>query len=120
VQDEDVARRVAELLDGRSIATAESCTAGRIAEVLACIEEATDWLRGGVVAYQEHVKRALLNVRAESVLSEQAAVEMADSARTLFALTSPSPQRVSPVATRSRARHPAPSTSPPPSTVAAT
>jgi nicotinamide-nucleotide amidase len=84
VQDEDVARRVAELLDGRSIATAESCTAGRIAEVLACIEEATDWLRGGVVAYQDEVKRALLGVIAESVLSEQAAVEMADGARTLF------------------------------------
>jgi PncC family amidohydrolase len=63
---------VAELLDGRSIVTAESCTAGRIAEVLARIEEATDWLRGGVVAYREAVKRSLLDVRAESVLSEQA------------------------------------------------
>jgi nicotinamide-nucleotide amidase len=84
VQDEDLARRVAELLDGRSIATAESCTAGRIAEVLACVPEATDWLRGGVVAYQDGIKRALLDVRAESVLSEQAAVEMAESARTLF------------------------------------
>jgi nicotinamide-nucleotide amidase len=37
-----------------------------------------------VVAYQEAVKRALLDVRSESVLSERAAVEMADSARTLF------------------------------------
>jgi PncC family amidohydrolase len=37
-----------------------------------------------VVAYQDEVKRALLNVRAESVLSERAAVEMADGARTLF------------------------------------
>ena len=79
-----MARRVAELLAGRSIAAAESCTAGRIAEVLACVEEASDWLRGGVVAYQDEVKRTLLGVTAESVLSEQAADEMARGARTLF------------------------------------
>lgn len=52
--------------------------------MLACVEEATDWLRGGVVAYQEEVKRALLGVTAESVLTHQAAIEMADGARTLF------------------------------------
>jgi nicotinamide-nucleotide amidase len=84
VQDEDIACRVAALLAGRSIATAESCTAGRIAEVLACVEEASDWLRGGLVAYQDEVKRALLGVTAESVLSRQAAVEMAESAQMLF------------------------------------
>ena len=84
VQDEPLARRVAELLDGRSIATAESCTAGRVAEVLACVEHATDWLRGGVVAYQDEVKRALLGVTAESVLTEQAALEMATGACRLF------------------------------------
>jgi nicotinamide-nucleotide amidase len=77
VEDEPLARRVAQLLDGRSIATAESCTAGRIAEVLACVEHATDWLRGGLVAYQDEVKRRLLGVTAESVLTEQAAREMA-------------------------------------------
>ena len=55
MQDEDLANRVAELLSGRAIATAESCTAGRVAEVLACVEQASDFLRGGVVAYQEAV-----------------------------------------------------------------
>ncbi len=39
--EEELARRVAELLDGRTIATAESCTAGRLAEVLACVDIAT-------------------------------------------------------------------------------
>ena len=48
MQDEDLARRVAELLDGRMIATAESCTAGRVAEVLASVEKAADFLRGGL------------------------------------------------------------------------
>jgi nicotinamide-nucleotide amidase len=77
MQDEDLANRVAELLNGRVIATAESCTAGRIAEVLACVEKASEFLRGGVVAYQESVKRELLGVTAESVLTAQAAEQMA-------------------------------------------
>jgi len=82
--DEPLARRVAELLDGRSIATAESCTAGRVAEVLACVENAAQFLRGGLVAYQEDMKRALLGVTAESVLTEEAALQMANGAVRLF------------------------------------
>jgi nicotinamide-nucleotide amidase len=77
MEDEDLATRVAELLNGRAIATAESCTAGRVAEVLACVDNASDFLRGGVVAYQEAVKRDLLHVTADSVLTSQAAEEMA-------------------------------------------
>jgi nicotinamide-nucleotide amidase len=77
MQDEDIANQVARLLNGRLIATAESCTAGRIAEVLACVEQAADFLRGGVVAYQEAVKRNLLGVTAESVLTAEAAEQMA-------------------------------------------
>src|SRR6478752_4566430 len=78
MQDEALANRVAELLNGRAIATAESCTAGRIAEVLACVEQASEFLRGGVVAYQEAVKRDLLGVTAESVLTAEAAEQMAN------------------------------------------
>jgi nicotinamide-nucleotide amidase len=77
VEDEDLATRVVELLNGRAIATAESCTAGRVAEVLACVDDASTFLRGGVVAYQEAVKRDLLHVTAESVLTSQAAEQMA-------------------------------------------
>jgi nicotinamide-nucleotide amidase len=84
VQDEDVARRVVGLLGDRSIATAESCTAGRVAEVLACVEKAAEFLRGGLVAYQDEIKRELLGVTADSVLTEQAAQEMAEGARRLF------------------------------------
>ena len=39
MQDEDLANRVVELLNGRAVATAESSTAGRIAEVLAWVGE---------------------------------------------------------------------------------
>jgi len=77
MQDEQLATDVADLLDGRTIATAESFTAGRIAEVLACVEGAVEFLRGGVVAYQEDVKRTILGVTAESVLTTEAAEEMA-------------------------------------------
>ena len=75
--DYALAQRVAELLGGRTIATAESCTAGRVAEVLACVEKAADFLRGGLVAYQDEIKRTLLGVTAASVLSIDAAKEMA-------------------------------------------
>lgn len=84
MQDEELANDVARLLDGRAIATAESCTAGRIAEVLACVDKATEFLRGGVVAYQEEVKRTVLGVTAESVLSNEAAEEMAVGAAALL------------------------------------
>ena len=66
-----------DLLRGRVVACAESCTAGAVCAELAAIGGASDWLRGGLVAYQETVKRALLGVRAESVLTEEAAREMA-------------------------------------------
>ena len=84
MQDEDLARRVAQLLDGRTIATAESCTAGRVAEVLACVEKAADFLRGGLVAYQDPIKRDVLGVTADSVLSRDAATQMATGAARLF------------------------------------
>jgi nicotinamide-nucleotide amidase len=77
MNDEDLARAAAELLDGRTVATAESCTAGRVAETLACVERASEFLRGGLVAYQEQVKRELLGVTAASVLTAEAAEQMA-------------------------------------------
>jgi nicotinamide-nucleotide amidase len=71
----------ANVLAGRlgawTIATAESCTAGRIAASLACVDHAVDFLRGGLVAYQEGEKRSLLGVTADNVVSAAAAAEMA-------------------------------------------
>ena len=84
MEDEDLGRRVAELLGERTIATAESCTAGRVAEVLASVEKATEFFRGGIVAYQDEIKRGLLDVAAESVISAAAAAEMAAGAARLF------------------------------------
>lgn len=75
--DLETAQRIARLLDGRTLATAESCTAGRVTETLACVAGAADFLRGGLVAYQEPIKRKLLGVVAESVLSLNSARQMA-------------------------------------------
>ena len=72
-----LAGQISELLGDRTVACAESCTAGRVSAVFAGVEGAADWFRGALVAYQVPVKRALLGVEAESVLCEQAAAEMA-------------------------------------------
>jgi PncC family amidohydrolase len=68
---------IADVLAGRAVACAESCTAGRVAAAFAGVEEASSWFRGGLVAYQDEVKRAHLGVRASQTLSLEAAGEMA-------------------------------------------
>jgi nicotinamide mononucleotide (NMN) deamidase PncC len=49
---EDMAASIAEALDGRSLATAESCTAGRLATAFAGVASASEWFKGALVAYQ--------------------------------------------------------------------
>lgn len=56
------AERVAAWLDGRSLACAESCTAGLLAQAFASVEGSGEWFRGGIVAYQRQVKVELLGV----------------------------------------------------------
>lgn len=65
------------LAAGRRIATAESCTAGRIASLLAAEVGASEFLLGGLVAYHETTKRELLHVSAPCIYSEEAAAQMA-------------------------------------------
>ena len=84
LDDMQLADRIAGLLEGRTLATAESCTAGRIAEKFACVTKAQQFFRGGLVSYQVPVKRALLGVTAASVLTPEAAEQMAAGACTLL------------------------------------
>jgi nicotinamide-nucleotide amidase len=77
VNPEDLAAAVVAALGGCDVATAESCTAGRLASAFASAEGASGFLRGAVVAYHEGIKRDLLGVSAPSVYSEEAAIEMA-------------------------------------------
>ncbi|MDX1993306.1 MAG: CinA family protein [bacterium] len=72
-----------------TICTAESCTGGLVASLLTDIPGSSAYVLGGVVAYSNAVKHALLSVP-DDILMEQGAVSaetaavMASSARALF------------------------------------
>jgi nicotinamide-nucleotide amidase len=79
-----LAELMAQRRGDRRIACAESFTAGLLCQTLAAVEGAGSWFSGGVVTYRPEQKRSLLGVRAASVVSEQAATEMAVGATQLF------------------------------------
>ncbi len=60
-----VGRRLAAL--GRTVSTAESCTGGMIAAALTDIPGSSAYFRGGVVAYANEAKTAVLAVPAERI-----------------------------------------------------
>jgi len=62
---------------GMTVAAAESLTSGGITNALGAAPEASEWLRGGVIAYAEGVKREVLGVVAEDITSAQCARELA-------------------------------------------
>ena len=73
------------LLDrGLTVAVAESLTGGLVASRMVGIPGASDWFRGGVVAYDGEVKVDLLGVPDGPVVSEAAAMAMADGVRRLL------------------------------------
>ena len=66
---------------GAMVATAESCTGGTIAHLYTQIPGSSAYFKGGVVAYSNEVKMALLGVKAETLqahgaVSRQVALEM--------------------------------------------
>ena len=80
---------VAELLAGRCIATAESCTAGLLAARLTERPGSSDYVAGGVVAYANEAKAGLLGVDPDLIerhgaVSEQVAAAMAEGALRRF------------------------------------
>jgi nicotinamide-nucleotide amidase len=81
--------RVAQLLAGRRIATAESCTAGLLAARLTERPGSSGYVAGGVVAYANEAKVALLGVdssliEAHGAVSESVAEAMAEGALRRF------------------------------------
>lgn len=82
---ESLSEAVGRLLSARGecVATAESCTAGLVAHRIVETAGASGWMRGGVVAYADDVKRDVLGVPAEMIeragaVSEEVALSMAE------------------------------------------
>jgi len=70
-----ISREISQLLweMDKTVATAESCTGGRIAEAIIAVPGASKYFKGGIISYVDEVKRNLLNVDAD-VLEEKSAV----------------------------------------------
>jgi nicotinamide-nucleotide amidase len=66
---------------GLTLGLAESVTGGLVCARLTGVPGASDVLRGSIVSYASDVKRQLLGVGDGPVVSEQAALEMAEGAR---------------------------------------
>ena len=75
VEDEELHDAVAALLAAKrkTLATAESITCGLVAHSLAHVAGVSAWLRGGIIAYTNEVKTALLGVP-KALLDEKTAV----------------------------------------------
>lgn len=84
------AEEAVELLKrkGASVALAESCTGGMVAETITSVSGASEIFETGIVSYSEGVKTELLSVPAEliagkSVVSREVAEAMAEGVRRL-------------------------------------
>jgi nicotinamide-nucleotide amidase len=83
---EDDSARIGELLAerGQTLGVAESLTGGLLANRFAAAPGASEWFRGSVVSYQKHVKFSVLDVPEGPVVTEKAAIGMAEGVRRLM------------------------------------
>ena len=83
VDDETMESVVLDLLCRRefTVGVVESLTGGLVGARLAAVPGASDGFKGSIVSYNTSVKRSVLGVTAERVVSEESAKEMAEAAR---------------------------------------
>ena len=88
VDDDSLASVVLEQLRrrGETLAVAESCTGGGLGAALAAVPGASDGFVGGVIAYANSIKQALLGVpqallESHGAVSDPVAIAMAEGAR---------------------------------------
>ena len=79
-------------MENFTIATAESCTGGLVASRLTDLSGASNYFKGGVVAYTNEIKKLILRVKSETLekfgaVSSQTALEMATNVREIFSTT---------------------------------
>jgi PncC family amidohydrolase len=87
-----LAQRLQEsCLEGQlRVAVAESCTGGRVGDALTDVPGSSAYVAGGVIAYEDAAKEAVLGVpravlEAHGAVSAQVALAMAEGARLRFA-----------------------------------
>lgn len=70
-----VSKDINEILwrNHKTLSTAESCTAGRIASVITAVPGSSNYFKGGLICYADEVKEEILKVDA-AVIEEQTAV----------------------------------------------
>ena len=84
-EEEDTLEKVVGklLINSRAkVSIAESCTGGRIASMITSVPGSSQWFDGSVTAYQNDIKRDLLNVSSETLerygaVSGECVIEMA-------------------------------------------
>ena len=79
-------------MENFTIATAESCTGGLVASRLTDFAGASNYFKGGIVAYANEIKNKILRVKAETLenfgaVSSETALEMAKNVREIFSST---------------------------------
>jgi len=89
--DDTLAQVVGRLLIERkcTLSVAESCTGGNISHMITLTPGSSGWYTGGITAYSNHIKTALLGVSPEilekkGAVSQQTAIEMAEGIKKLF------------------------------------
>lgn len=82
-----ISREISQLLweSEKTVATAESCTGGRIAEAIIAVPGASKYFKGGIICYVNEVKENLLGVshdvlEAKTAVCEEVAIEMVKGA----------------------------------------
>lgn len=87
-EDEEIEVTIGKLLKERNqtLAVAESCTGGHVANMITNVAGCSAYFMGGIVAYHNEVKKNLLGVKQETLanygaVSEQTAIEMAVGVR---------------------------------------
>lgn len=77
-EDRKMEEVVGELLKKakKTVAVAESCTGGRISELVTSVPGSSEYYKGGVVAYNNSIKRNILSVREDNLKKHGAVSEM--------------------------------------------
>ena len=77
------------ILNNKTLASAESCTGGNIAQLITSVSGSSKYFLGSVVAYSNNIKTSILNVKNHSLeqygaVSKQVVSEMAKGIINLF------------------------------------